>query len=109
MGSLLKTVATMIVKTVNEIHSASILSCISENGPPLIWLPMRLAGIIKLYSKKATPHEVRMMSMRGQLVLIFISVSLRLPYHAKVMKILLMMRKMMVVSALGMIVIVSEW
>ena len=102
MGSLLKTVATMMVKTVREMHSARILSCMSEKGPPLIWLPMRLAGIMKLYSKKATPHEVRMMRMRGQLVLSLSSVSLRLPYQAKVMKILLTMSRRMVVSAFGM-------
>ena len=103
MGSLLKTVATMIVKTVREMHSARILSCMRLKGPPLIWLPIRLAGIIKLYSKKATPHEVRMMSINGQLVLIFISVSLRFPYHAKVMKILLIIKRIIVVKALGII------
>lgn len=101
IGSLLKTVATITVKTVSEMHSARILSCISEKGPPLIWLPMRLAGIIKLYSKKATPHEDRMMSIRGQEVLIFISVSFRLPYQAKVIKMLLTMSRRIVVRALG--------
>ena len=101
MGSLLKTVATMMVKTVSEMHSARILSCISEKGPPLIWLPMRLAGIIKLYSKKATPHDDKMMSISGQEVLIFISVSFRLPYQAKVIKTLLTMSRSMVDRALG--------
>ena len=101
IGSLLKTVATMIVKTVSDTHSARIFSCISEKGPPLIWLPMRLAGIMKLYSKKATPHELKMMSISGQSLFIFISVSFRLPYQAKVMKMLLTMSNRMVINPLG--------
>ena len=101
MGSLLKTVATMTVKTVSEIHSASIFSCISEKGPPLICEPMRLAGIRNEYSSRATPHDERMMSIKGQLVLIFSSVSLRLPYQAKVIKTLLTISSSMVISAFG--------
>ena len=62
---------------------------------------MRLAGIMNEYSKKATPHEVRMMSISGQPVLIFSSVSFRLPYQAKVMKTLLTMSSSMVISAFG--------
>ena len=40
------------------------------------------------YSNKATPHDARMIRINGQLVVIFISSSFRLPYHANVMKML---------------------
>ena len=86
MGSPLKTVATMTVNTKREMHSCIILSCMREKGPPVICEPMRLAGIMKLYSNSAIPHESRMMAMRGQSLIRFICWSLRLPYQANVMK-----------------------
>ncbi len=89
IGSPLKTVATMTVNTVSEMASWIIFSCINVNGPPLICDPIRLAGTMKVYSKNANPHDERMMRISGQSTLIFISVSLRLPYQAKVIKTLL--------------------
>ena len=68
---------TMTVKMVREITSWITLSCIRLKGPPLPWKPMRLAGTVRQYSKKAMPQEKRMMRMSGQPVEIFISCSLR--------------------------------
>ena len=67
----------MMVNTVREITSWMTLSCIRLNGPPLPWKPIRFAGTVRQYSKKAMPHENRMMRMSGQPVEIFISWSLR--------------------------------
>ena len=47
---------------------------------------MRLAGTVRQYSKKAMPHEKRMTRISGQSVEIFISLSFRCPYQAKVIK-----------------------
>ena len=79
----------MTVKTVSEMHSWIIFSCINEKGPPVIWLPIRLAGIITIYSSSATPHESRMIRISGQSLVMFNCSSLRLPYQASVMKTLL--------------------
>ena len=50
--------------------------------------PMRLAGMRNEYSNIAIAQLMRMMNMSGVLELItFICCSLRLPYHAKVMKV----------------------
>ena len=76
----------MTVKTVSEITSWMTLSCMMLNGPPLSMKPILLAGTWAMYSKRAIPHENRMTMMRGQLFEIFISLSFRWPYHAKVMK-----------------------
>src|SRR5271154_525911 len=43
---------------------------------------MRLAGIMKTYSKKAMPQLARMTSQSGELL----NFGFRLPYHANVMK-----------------------
>ena len=48
------------VKITRVIASWITLSCISENGPPFPWKPMRLAGTWQLYSSSAIPHETRM-------------------------------------------------
>ena len=77
---------TMAVKTVSEMTSWMTLSCIKLKGPPLPLKPMRLAGTVRQYSKKAIPQEKRMIRISGQPVETFISCSLRWPYHAKVMK-----------------------
>ena len=77
-----------MVNTVSETTSWMTFSCIKLKGPPRSMKPMRLAGIMKLYSNKATPHDAKIMSMSGQLVVIFISSNFRFPYQAKVMKIL---------------------
>ena len=101
MGSPLKTVATMTVKTSSETHSWMTFSSISEKGPPVICEPMRLAGIMNEYSKKAMPHERAMMPMSGQSLMTFICCSFRLPYQAKVMKTLLTMSIKIVINPLG--------
>ena len=88
MGWPLKTKRTISEKTVREMASWMTLSCIRLKGPPLPTKPMRLAGTVRQYSKKAMPQEKRMTQISGQLVEIFISCSLRCPYQAKVMKIL---------------------
>ena len=75
----------MTVNTVREITSCITLSCIRLNGPPLASNPILLAGTCAQYSRNATPHEKSITSINGQLVDIFISWSLRWPYHAKVM------------------------
>ena len=49
------------------------LSCMRLNGPPLPLKPMRLAGTVRQYSKKAIPQEKRMTQINGQPVEIFIS------------------------------------
>ena len=107
MGSPLKTVATMTVKTKREMHSCIILSCMREKGPPVICEPMRLAGIIKVYSKKAIPHERTMMPINGQSLIRFICWSLRLPYQAKVMKTLEQMSIKMVINPFGIAVVLT--
>ena len=77
MGCPLKRKVTTTVKTVREITSWMTLSCIRLKGPPLPWKPIRFAGTVRQYSKKAMPQENRMMRMSGQPVEIFISWSLR--------------------------------
>ena len=72
-------------KTVNETTSWITFNCIKLKGPPCSLKPIRLAGIMKLYSSKATPHEAKIIRISGQSVVIFISSNLRFPYHAKVM------------------------
>lgn len=67
MGWLLNTSAHITVNTVSEMHSCMILSCIRLNGPPLMLEPMRLAGTITRYSRRATPQERSMMTISGQL------------------------------------------
>ena len=52
------------------------------------WKPIRLAGTVRQYSKNAIPHENRMTNISGHPVDIFISLSLRCPYQAKVIKML---------------------
>ena len=84
MGCPLNTKVTMTVKMVREITSWITLSCIRLKGPPFPTKPMRLAGTVRQYSKKAIPQEKRMMRMSGQPVEIFISCSLRWPYQANV-------------------------
>ena len=94
--SVWNTVTAMVVKTVSEIASWIIFNCIKLKGPPLMRLPMLLAGIIKQYSRKASPQEARMTRISGQSVLMCISLSLRLPYQAKVMKMLEQQRRRIV-------------
>ena len=52
--------------TIRLMHSCTTLSCTKENGPPLPWKPMRLAGTWQQYSKKAMPHEKAMTPINGQ-------------------------------------------
>ena len=87
-GWPLKTNSTMIEKTVREMTSWMTLSCIRLKGPPLPLKPMRLAGTVRQYSKKAMPHEKRITRISGHPVEIFISCNLRCPYQAKVIKML---------------------
>ena len=75
---------TMTVKMVREITSWITLSCIRLKGPPFPMNPIRLAGTVRQYSKKAIPQENKMIRMRGQPVEIFISCNLRWPYQANV-------------------------
>ena len=75
----------MMVKMVREITSWITFSSIRLKGPPFPWKPIRLAGTVRQYSKKAMPQEKRMMRMSGQPVEIFISCSFRCPYQANVM------------------------
>ena len=95
--SVLKTVITMTVNTVNETASCMTFSWIRLKGPPFCIAPMRLAGIMKEYSNKATPHDIRMTRKSGQsFELGTISSSFSCPYQAKVMKTLETMSKRMV-------------
>ena len=80
----LKTNITITVKMLREMTSWITLSCIRLKGPPLSSKPMRLAGTVRQYSKNAIPQEKRIISISGQPVEIFISLSLRCPYQAKV-------------------------
>ena len=52
---------------------------------------------MKKYSMSAIPQEARMTRISGQSVLMCISFSFRLPYQARVMKKLLMMRRTIVI------------
>ena len=72
-GCPLKRKVTMTVKTVREITSWITLSCIRLKGPPLPLKPMRFAGTVRQYSKKAIHQENRMMRISGHPVEIFIS------------------------------------
>ena len=90
------TVTAIVVKTVREIASWIIFNCIKLNGPPLMRLPMLFAGIMKQYSRKASPHDARITRISGQSVLMCISLSLRLPYQANVMKMLEQQRRRIV-------------
>lgn len=74
------------VKTISEITSCITFSWKSENGPPLIFEPIRLAGTMKQYSMKATPQEAKIIRIRGHFVVMFICWSLRFPYQANVIK-----------------------
>ena len=62
-----------IVKTVRDITSWIIFSCMRLNGPPFSVNPILFAGTWAQYSKNATPHEKRMMAISGQFEDIFIS------------------------------------
>ncbi len=90
---------TMTVKTVREITSWMIFSCMRLKGPPLSTNPILLAGTWAQYSKNATPHEKRITMISGQLEEIFISWSLRWPYQANVMKTFDAMSRSIVQSA----------
>ena len=50
---------------------------VDERIAPLPWKPIRLAGTVRQYSKKAMPQDSRIMRMSGQPVEIFISCSFR--------------------------------
>ena len=83
-------------KITKVMTSCMTLSWSREKGPPLAWKPMRLAGTWRVYSKNAIPQDNKIMAMRGQWVVTFISCSLRWPYQAKVMKILEKISRIMV-------------
>ena len=108
MGWLLNTRAQMSVKTVSEMHSWMILSCIRLNGPPLMSEPILLAGTMKLYSRNATPHETRMIRISGHPSEMCISESLSWPYQAKVMKMLDTIRRSIVPSPCMVVSIISR-
>ena len=65
-----------------------VLSCAAVNVP---W-PMRLAGTWKQYSAKTISQLTRMASMSG------VFLYFKCPYHAKVIKMLEIIRKIMVVT-----------
>ena len=88
IGWLLNTKAQISVKTVRDMHSWMILSCMRLNGPPFMSEPILFAGTIAEYSKKAIPHDVRMIRISGHPSLMCNSDSLSCPYHAKVMNML---------------------
>lgn len=46
--------------------------------------PIRFAGTVRQYSKKAIPHENKITRISGHPLEIFISLSFKWPYHAKV-------------------------
>ena len=81
---------------VSDTHSCITLSCTRLNGPPLAMNPMRLAGTWQQYSKKAIAQLKAMTPMSGQLLLVPVCWSLRCPYHASVMKMLLSTRSRIV-------------
>ena len=96
---------TITVKTVSDMTSWMTFSCMRENGPPLPLKPILLAGTCAQYSKKATAHENMMTRIRGQPEEIFISWSLRCPYQANVMKMLEVIRRRIVQTALIVLII----
>ena len=70
--SPLNITVTITVKTVSEMTSWMILSCMRLNGPPFSTKPILFAGTCAQYSRKATPQEKRITTISGQLVEIFI-------------------------------------
>ena len=77
-----------MVKTVSEMHSWIILSCIRLNGPPFMLEPILLAGTIAEYSSRATPQERKIIAMSGHPSDMCISDSFNCPYQAIVIKML---------------------
>ena len=71
------------------MHSWITFSCTSENGPPLPVKPILLAGTWQQYSKNAMAHEKAITPISGQVLLTPVCCSLRWPYQASVMKMLL--------------------
>ena len=61
MGSDLNNTSVKMVKTVKVTASWMTFSCHRLKGPPFSMNPIRLAGIMKLYSTPATSQLNRMM------------------------------------------------
>src|SRR6476620_9789306 len=75
--------------TTRVMISWIVLSCAALN----VWLPMRLAGTWKQYSKKAMPQLIIVTFHNGTFWY------LRCPYHAKVIKILEISSRRMVIMS----------
>lgn len=84
-GSLLKNRVVKMTNTTRVITSCSTLSSRSEKGPPIPSNPMRLAGIMKQYSKKAIPQLMAIMPKRGRPSSPLTSRNFSCPYQANVM------------------------
>ena len=86
------------IKTISVIASCIVFSCTRLNGPPSPLKPIRFAGTWNKYSKKAIPQLMRMIEKRPRFWLHDISLNFRWPYHAQVINILEMTKKITVVS-----------
>ncbi len=85
IGSVLNINSVKMVNTVKEIASWMTLSCQRSKGPPLLTKPIRLAGIMKLYSMPANNQLNRMINGSDNLENQGYCCNLRFPYQATVM------------------------
>lgn len=83
--SVLKKIAENATNTRSVITSCITFSCISENGPPCRFEPMRLAGTWKQYSKSAMSQLIMIMPNMPHFGSILSAPNFRWPYQAIVM------------------------
>jgi hypothetical protein len=93
--SVLKNIKVKITNTEIEITSWMILSCHILKGPPLVILPILLAGTIKLYSHKAMPQLITIANNIPTFL------NFKCPYQAIVIKVLEARSNKIVMSPLG--------
>ncbi len=96
--SVLKKSSENMVKTTMLITSWITFSCTNENGPPLPWYPILLAGTWNRYSNRAIPQLIRIIAINGRASIHFISLNFRWPYHANVMNVLESISRLMVMN-----------
>lgn len=77
-----------IIKTVSVITSCITLSWTNENGPPLPWKPIRLAGTWKQYSNSAIPQLKSITPINEILLNHGYWTSFKCPYQASVINML---------------------
>ena len=90
-----------MVKIVKVITSWITLSCQMLKGPPFSIYPNLFAGTWNAYSKRAINQLIRIMLSNPKLLNHEISLNLRCPYHANVMKVLEIIKKAIVISPLA--------